>query len=74
MAVTGGELVPAVRGLSTGGVLRGGSEWELDMSQITIVRRLAVGGFAEVFLGRYQGTLVAVKRLFHDSSGEAHLH
>eukprot|EP00798_Chlamydomonas_sp_ICE-L_P002602 gene2602-30999_t len=40
------------------------SAWLLDSSRIALGRRLAVGGFAEVFLGRMEGALVAVKRLF----------
>eukprot|EP00798_Chlamydomonas_sp_ICE-L_P005882 gene5882-32489_t len=39
------------------------SAWLLDSSRIALGRRLAVGGFAEVFLGRMEGALVAVKRL-----------
>ncbi|WIA13712.1 hypothetical protein OEZ85_007265 [Tetradesmus obliquus] len=38
-------------------------EWELDPRQVLVGRRLAVGGFAEVFLGKYEGTVVAIKRL-----------
>jgi hypothetical protein len=44
-----------------GGLQRAGSvgfrprcEWELDPSKVLIGRRLAVGGFAEVFLGKYE--------------------
>lgn len=29
-------------------------EWELDPRQVLVGRRLAVGGFAEVFLGKYE--------------------
>ncbi len=46
------------------------SEWELDPLKIAIGRRLAVGGFGEVFLAKYEGTLVAVKRLLATDSGE----
>lgn len=45
------------------------SEWELDPAKITIDRRLAVGGFGEVFAAKYEGTLVAVKRLLASDSG-----
>eukprot|EP00879_Flechtneria_rotunda_P003725 GHRR01003963.1.p1 GENE.GHRR01003963.1~~GHRR01003963.1.p1 ORF type:complete len:855 (+),score=369.40 GHRR01003963.1:504-3068(+) len=38
-------------------------EWELDPRKVLVGRRLAVGGFAEVFLGKYEGTVVAIKRL-----------
>lgn len=31
-----------------------GSQWQLDPEQIKIGKRIAVGGFAEVFLGKYQ--------------------
>lgn len=44
------------------------SEWELDPSKIIIGRRLAVGGFGEVFVAKYEGTLVAVKRLLATDS------
>lgn len=46
------------------------SEWELDPSKITMGRRLAVGGFGEVFMAKYEGTLVAVKRLLATDSGK----
>ncbi|GMH35293.1 hypothetical protein BSKO_03161 [Bryopsis sp. KO-2023] len=39
------------------------SPWELDPRQITVGHRIAVGGFAEVFVGKYEGTVVAIKRL-----------
>jgi len=29
-------------------------EWELDPRKVLVGRRLAVGGFAEVFLGKYE--------------------
>ncbi|KAL6748992.1 kinase-like domain-containing protein, partial [Haematococcus lacustris] len=45
-----------------------GCEWELDPSRLELGQRIAVGGFAEVFVGRYEGTVVAVKRLLaHDA-------
>lgn len=46
------------------------SEWELDPSKIAMGRRLAVGGFGEVFMAKYEGTLVAVKRLLATDSGK----
>lgn len=45
------------------------SEWEIDASRIQLGKRLAVGGFAEVFIGKYEGTLVAVKKLFAADAG-----
>lgn len=45
------------------------SEWELDPAKIVLGRRLAVGGFGEVFVAKYEGTLVAVKRLLATDSG-----
>lgn len=47
----------------------GHSEWHLDSSRLQLGRRIAVGGFAEVYVGRYEGTLVAVKRLFANDEG-----
>jgi serine/threonine protein kinase len=41
------------------------SLWEIDPSAVHIGHRVAVGGFAEVFLGKFQGTLVAVKLLLN---------
>jgi hypothetical protein len=44
--------------------------WELAATDVRIGERLAVGGFAEVFLGKFQGTLVAVKVLLNvDAAG-----
>lgn len=44
--------------------------WEIDPAEVVVGERLAVGGFAEVFLGKYQGTLVAVKLLLNvDAAG-----
>ena len=37
--------------------------YEIDAAQVLVGERLAVGGFAEVFVGRYGGTLVAIKLL-----------
>ncbi|XP_075265609.1 uncharacterized protein LOC142358022 [Convolutriloba macropyga] len=45
-------------------------QWIVDSSQVQLNRRLAVGGFAEVFLGQYAGTRVAVKRLFAQTNHE----
>ena len=60
----GGAVPPAVSTSSCQG------EWELDPRTIELGRRIAVGGFAEVFLARYQGTLVAVKRLYTTDAGK----
>lgn len=35
-------------------------EWELDPRKVLVGRRLAVGGFAEVFLGKYEVSLMVV--------------
>jgi hypothetical protein len=35
-------------------------EWELDPRKVLVGRRLAVGGFAEVFLGKYEVSLPGV--------------
>jgi hypothetical protein len=40
--------------------------WEVDPDQIQWGERIAVGGFAEVFQARWQGTTVAVKRLLEN--------
>jgi len=48
----------------------GNCEWMLDASKVFLSRRLAVGGFAEVFLGQYEGTRVAVKRLLSQANQE----
>mmetsp|Transcript_6957 Transcript_6957/g.19628 ORF Transcript_6957/g.19628 Transcript_6957/m.19628 type:complete len:666 (+) Transcript_6957:957-2954(+) len=45
-------------------------QWIVDSSQVQLNRRLAVGGFAEVFLGQFAGTRVAVKRLFSQTNHE----
>ncbi|KAL4422764.1 hypothetical protein ABPG75_008961 [Micractinium tetrahymenae] len=37
--------------------------YEINPHDILVGERLAVGGFAEVFVGRYQGTAVAIKLL-----------
>ncbi|KAF5838517.1 kinase-like domain-containing protein [Dunaliella salina] len=39
------------------------SEWELNGMHVQYGKRIAVGGFAEVFAGKYLGTLVAIKKL-----------
>ncbi|EFN51230.1 hypothetical protein CHLNCDRAFT_10735, partial [Chlorella variabilis] len=36
---------------------------EIDPRDVLVGERIAIGGFAEVFIGRYQGTLVAIKLL-----------
>ena len=38
-------------------------EFRIDAKNVRLLERIAVGGFAEVFRGSYQGTLVAVKQL-----------
>lgn len=38
-------------------------EYEINPNKVLLGRRVAAGGFAEVFVGRYEGTNVAVKRL-----------
>jgi hypothetical protein len=45
--------------------------WEVDPGDVLVGERIAMGGFAEVFLGKYQGTLVAVKLLLHVDGGAA---
>lgn len=45
--------------------------WEIDPNEVSIGHRLAVGGFAEVFVGNLHGTSVAVKVLQNvDESGK----
>lgn len=39
---------------SRSGLSRQSSEWALDSTKIILGRRLAVGGFAEVFVGKYE--------------------
>lgn len=46
------------------------SEFELNSADIILGERIAMGGFAEVFVGSYEGTLVAVKRLLDQGIGE----
>ena len=38
-------------------------EFKVDAKNVRLLERIAVGGFAEVFRGSYQGTVVAVKQL-----------
>ena len=38
-------------------------EFRIDAKNVRLLERIAVGGFAEVFRGSYQGTVVAVKQL-----------
>eukprot|EP00236_Picocystis_salinarum_P002223 CAMPEP_0183824094 /NCGR_PEP_ID=MMETSP0807_2-20130328/400_1 /TAXON_ID=88271 /ORGANISM="Picocystis salinarum, Strain CCMP1897" /LENGTH=485 /DNA_ID=CAMNT_0026069005 /DNA_START=152 /DNA_END=1609 /DNA_ORIENTATION=- len=40
--------------------------WEIHVKDVTVKKRLSVGGFAEVFLAQYHGTAVAIKRFFAD--------
>lgn len=39
------------------------ARWQVNPSEVHVGHRLAVGGYAEVFLGKYQGTIIAVKLL-----------
>ena len=45
-------------------------QWMLDPSEIFLGERIAVGGFAEVFLAKLRGTLVAAKVLINQNSDE----
>ena len=38
-------------------------EWEMRPSDLRLLERIAVGGFAEVFRATWKGTMVAVKQL-----------
>jgi hypothetical protein len=66
-------VAPAAGAVGAGDCGCGGpalAPWELDAADVRVGERLAVGGFAEVFLGKYQGTLVAVKVLLNvDAAG-----
>ncbi|CAD7696214.1 unnamed protein product [Ostreobium quekettii] len=42
--------------------------WEIDPKKIEFGPRIAVGGFAEVFVGKYEGTVVAIKRLLESDA------
>eukprot|EP01025_Chloroclados_australasicus_P024355 TRINITY_DN2444_c0_g2_i1.p1 TRINITY_DN2444_c0_g2~~TRINITY_DN2444_c0_g2_i1.p1 ORF type:complete len:470 (-),score=52.48 TRINITY_DN2444_c0_g2_i1:1139-2548(-) len=42
-------------------------DWIINPHKLVLGRRLAVGGFAEVFIGKYEGTVVAIKRLFGEN-------
>ena len=55
----GGAVVPAGHGR---GKRRRGA-WELESADIILGRRIAVGGFAEVFVASWNGSIVAVKQL-----------
>ncbi|KAL4448911.1 hypothetical protein ABPG77_007628 [Micractinium sp. CCAP 211/92] len=45
--------------------------YEIDPHDLVVGQRLALGGFAEVFAGRYQGTAVAIKLLLSvDEQGQ----
>ena len=39
------------------------AQFEINASDIEFGNRIAVGGFAEVFIGSFEGTLVAIKKL-----------
>lgn len=45
------------------------SQWELDPDKILIGERIAVGGCAEVFVGKLEGTVVAIKLLLNVDAG-----
>jgi hypothetical protein len=60
------EEVPAERALVPSGdvlLMRSMREWEMRPAEVRLHERLAVGGFAEVFRGTWNGTTVAVKQL-----------
>jgi hypothetical protein len=44
-------------------------EFRVEAKNVRLLERIAVGGFAEVFRGSYQGTLVAVKQLLERGKG-----
>ena len=44
------------------------TEFLIDPEDVRLQERIAVGGFAEVFRGTWQGTVVAVKQLLERSS------
>lgn len=46
--------------------ISGPAQWYIDPKEVMLGQRIAVGGFAEVFVGKYKGTLVAVKVLMSD--------
>ena len=50
------------------------AQWQVNPDEVLIGPRLAVGGFAEVYLGKYRSTLVAVKVLFDDVSKKSFAH
>lgn len=39
-------------------------DFEIPVDELELMERIAVGGFSEVFKARYQGAVVAVKRIF----------
>ncbi|KAK9839216.1 hypothetical protein WJX81_001874 [Elliptochloris bilobata] len=57
-------LSPAASGAAGADLQR----WEVDPKRVILGERLAVGGFAEVFVGKYEGTVVAVKVLLSDDA------
>jgi len=66
-------LLPPHRGHVYHGFIEKGldaiaSQWYVNANEVMIGPRLAVGGFAEVYLGKDRSTLVAVKVLFDDVS------
>lgn len=40
--------------------------WRIDYDAVTLVEKLSQGAFGEVWIGRYRGNTVAVKRLLQD--------
>lgn len=51
------------------GPIQVNDEWEVDPSELNVGERVAVGGFAEVFVGTWRGSQVAIKALLvRDSS------
>jgi len=40
-----------------------GAEWLVEFTELTLEKRVGVGGFGEVFRGTYQGKEVAIKKL-----------
>jgi len=67
--VTAGEMrapSPAIGWYNSEPSLR--TEFLIDPNDVRLHERIAVGGFAEVFKGTWQGTVVAVKQLLERSS------
>lgn len=45
------------------GPIEAKEQWEIDPSELDVGERVAVGGFAEVFIGTWAGSQVAIKAL-----------